>query len=129
MNISILMGRLTADPEIKTGAKKDGTEFKTATFNLAVDGYKDHTDFIRVVAFDKKAEVIEKYFKKGNKILVKGRINTGSYTKQDGTKVYTTDVYLEELDFCESKQSEQPQQADGFTEIPDDFLNDPSLPF
>ena len=123
------MGRLTADPVIKTGTRPDGSTFKTATFNLAVDGYKDHTDFIRVVAFDKKADVIEKYFKKGSRILVKGRINTGSYTKQDGTKVYTTDVYLEELDFCESKQSEQPQQADGFTEIPDDFLNDPSLPF
>ena len=128
MNISILMGRLTADPEIKTGAKKDGTEFKTATFTLAVDGYKDHTDFIRVVAFDKKAEVIEKYFKKGNKILIKGRINTGSYTNKDGQKVYTTDVYLDELDFCESKQSEQPQQADGFLDVPDN-LDDESLPF
>lgn len=128
MNISILMGRLTADPTIKTGTRPDGSTFTTATFTLAVDGYKEHTDFIRVVAFDKKADVIEKYFKKGSRILVKGRINTGSYTNKDGQKVYTTDVYLEELDFCESKQSEQPQQADGFLDVPDN-LEDDDLPF
>lgn len=127
MNISILMGRLTADPVIKTGIRPDGSTFTTATFTLAVDGYKEHTDFIRVVAFDKKADVIEKYFKKGSRILVKGRINTGSYTTKDGQKVYTTDVYLEELDFCESKQ-EQPQQADGFLDVPDS-LEDDDLPF
>lgn len=130
MNIGIIMGRLTKDPEIKTGKKQDGTETKVARFTVAVDGTKkDDTDFIPVVAFGKKAEVIEKFFKKGNKILLKGRIKTGSYTNKDGQKVYTTDIWLEELDFCESKKSDaQPQQDDGFLDVPDN-LDDDGLPF
>jgi single-strand DNA-binding protein len=129
MNIGIIMGRLTKDPEIKTGKKQDGTETKVARFTVAVDGTKkDDTDFIPVVAFGKKAEVIEKFFKKGNKILLKGRIKTGSYTNKEGQKVYTTDIWLEELDFCESKKSDaQPQQDDGFLDVPDNL--DETLPF
>lgn len=129
MNQAIIMGRLTRDPEIKTGKKQDGTETKVARFTVAVDGFrKNDTDFISVVAFDKKADVIERYFSKGSKILIKGRIKTGSYTNKDGQKVYTTDIWLQELDFCDSKQQEaQPQQADGFLDVPDNLEED--LPF
>ena len=126
MNLVVIKGRLSRDPDIRYST---GEEQKAiARFTVAVDRYNSDADFISVVAFGKKAEVIEKYFHKGSNIIVKGSIKTGSYTNKEGQKVCTTDVVLDELEFCDSKK-EQPQQADGFTEIPDDFLNDPSLPF
>lgn len=103
MNKVVLMGRLTNDPEIRTTA--DGKS--VASYTLAIDRSfaraEGKTDFIPCIAWEKKAEFAEKYLKKGTKILVTGRIQTGSYTNRDGKKVYTTDVVVEDHEFAESK--------------------------
>lgn len=105
MNKVILMGRLTKDPDMRG----EGTSL-VARYTLAVDRryQKDgeqQTDFISCVAFGKGAEFAEKYLKNGTKIVVCGRIQTGSYTNKEGAKIYTTDVIVEEHDFAESKNS------------------------
>ena len=101
-NKVILMGRLTKDVEVKG---------EVARYTLAVDRKfkkegQPETDFINCVVFGKSAEFAEKYFHKGMKVAVTGRIQTGSYTDKDGKKVYTTDVVVEEQEFCESKSSD-----------------------
>lgn len=101
MNRVILCGRLTADPEIRY-SQKDGENLTFANYTLAIDRIKDGTDFPRCVAIGKNGEFASKYLKKGTKIIVEGRIQTGSYEK-DGHKVYTTDVLVERHEFCESK--------------------------
>ena len=136
MNCVQLVGRLTKDPEIKYG--NNGTTI--ARFSVAVDRrFKSEcgptADFPNIVAFGKTAELLEKYFKKGMRIGLIGRIQTGSYEKQDGTKVYTTDVIAENVEFVESKQSSQETTqeppagsvGDGFMDIPDGI--DEELPF
>lgn len=118
MNIAVLMGRLTADPEIRQG---DSTT--VGTYTLAVDRIsKDKgADFIRCKAFGKSADFVEKYLKKGMKIAVEGRINTNSYTNRDGQKVYTTEVIVNAHHFCE-KAGEKVEAAPA---SPDDFMNVP----
>lgn len=133
MNSVQLVGRFTRDPETKY--TNDGLSI--ARFSLAVDRrfQKDGgqtADFPSCVAFGKTAEFIEKYFAKGMRVGVIGRIQTGSYTRQDGTKVYTTDVVVENAEFVESKQQgeqskEQAAKSDGFMDIPADM--DEDLPF
>lgn len=108
-----------------------------ARYTLAIDrkGKDAGADFISCVAFGKNGEFTEKYLKQGLKIAVSGRIQTGSYTNKDGKKVYTTDIVVEEQEFCESKREdsipriEAPQDAsaEGFISIPDGIEND--LPF
>ena len=106
MNKAILLGRLTKDPDIR---QSQGAEPVTiARYTLAVDRRArkqdgQQADFISCVAFGKAGEFAEKYLHKGTKICVSGRIQTGSYTRQDGTKAYTTDVVIEEQEFAESK--------------------------
>lgn len=102
MNKVVLIGRLTKDPDVRTAG-----ETTVARYNLAVDRrYKkdgeQNADFIGCVAFGKNGEFVEKHLKKGSKIAVVGRIQTGSYEK-DGQKIYTTDVVVEEHEFCEKK--------------------------
>ena len=105
-----------------------------AGFTLAVDRKyrkegEQSADFINCKAFGKIAEVIEKYVTKGTKIAIVGRIQTGSYTNKDGQKVYTTEVMVEELEFCESKSNASaPKSNDEFMNIPDN-LEDDGLPF
>lgn len=143
MNKVILIGRLTRDPEVKysQGAKP----MAVAKYSLAVDRRfrreNDPTaDFINVTAIGKNGEFAEKYLKKGMKIAITGRIQTGSYTNKDGQKVYTTDVVVDEHEFCESKNANDAQgqqkksplpmpetDADGFMRIPDGI--DEELPF
>ncbi len=139
MNKVILIGRLTRDPEIR----QTQNGLTTARYSLAVQrSYKNangtyDSDFISCVCFKKTAEFAEKYLKKGMRIAVTGRIQAGSYQKQDGTKVYTTDVIVEEHEFCENKngstqpnsRGSAPQEAptDGFIDIPDEI--DEDLPF
>ena len=135
MNKVTLIGRLTKDPEIRTA--QSGTT--VARYSLAVQrafkssSGQQETDFINCICFGKTGEFAEKYLHKGMKIAVNGRIQTGSYTKQDGQKVYTTDVVVEEHEFVESKQAagqNTPPPApasDGFMEIPDEIGED--LPF
>ena len=125
MNKAVLIGRWTRDPEVRYNG-----ELAIARGSLAVDRKytkkdSDQTaDFISVKAFGKTAQFIEKYFRKGMKIAVTGRIETGSYEK-DGRKVYTTDVVIEEAEFAESKSSEVVQTGkiddDGFVEAPADI--------
>ena len=132
MNIVGLTGRLTREPDIKYS--NGGSTI--ARFTLAVnrrfksEGGPD-ADFPNIIAFGKTAEFIEKYFHKGMKMDMTGRIQTGSYTKEDGTKVYTTDVVAESVEFGESKggqQASQPKQdSDGFMKIPEDAGD--NLPF
>ena len=128
-NTVILLGRFTRDPEIREG--QDNT--KIARFTLAVDRrFKDRneTDFISCTAFNKAAEFIEKYCFKGVKMLVRGNIRTGSYTNKDGQKVYTTEVFVEDMTFAESKSSrpqEEEEATDGYVEVPNGI--DEELPF
>ena len=105
-NKVFLIGRIVRDADIRTSNEKT-----VARYTLAVDrkGKDKGADFISCVAFGKGAEFAEKYLKKGIKIAVFGRIQTGSYTNKDGQTVYTTDVIVEEQEFCESKLSEQAQ--------------------
>nr|DAR22098.1 MAG TPA: Single strand binding protein [Caudoviricetes sp.] len=135
MNKVILLGRLTRDPEVRY---TQGNEpMAVARYSLAVDrqGKKDenkqNADFISCVAFGKRGEFAEKYLHKGTKIAVCGRLQTGSYTAQDGTKRYTTDVVVDDHYFCESNgtTSEAPAtDEDGFMNIPDG-VEDDGLPF
>ena len=146
MNKVILMGRLTRDPEVRDSQGENALAI--ARYTLAVDrrfnrsGDENTADFINCVAFGKSGEFAERYFRKGTKILVSGRIQTGSYTNKDGVKVYTTEVVAEDQEFAESKNSSagsnggftggnrapEPSGAgDGFMNIPDGI--DEELPF
>ena len=109
-----------------------------ARFTIAVDRrFKQEgqptADFIRCIAFGKTAEFFERFGRKGTKFLIEGRIQTGSYTNKDGQKVYTTDVVVENTEFCESKNSSgssaepQPKPDDSFMSIPNDIGEE--LPF
>ena len=108
MNKVILMGRLTRDPNV---TYSQGSNTSVARYTLAVqrrfrrEGSEQEADFISCVTFGRQAEFAEKYLKQGTKIVVSGRIQTGSYTNRDGVKVYTTDVVVEEQEFAESKAS------------------------
>lgn len=141
MNKVILMGRLTRDPDVRYTQGEEPVAI--ARFTLAVDrrGKRDgeaSADFPSCVCFRRTAEFIEKYAHQGTKLVVVGRIQTGSYTNRDGQKVYTTDVVVEEAEFAESKaaadrntqQTPPPSPdtgADGFMNIPDGIEEE--LPF
>ena len=151
MNKVILMGRLTRDPEVRYSQGESATAI--ARYTLAVDrrfnrnNDENSADFIGCVAFGRSAEFAEKYLRKGTKVVVTGRIQTGSYTNKDGVKVYTTDVVVEDQEFAESKSSaagndggyngggytaqvsrpEPSAPGDGFMNIPDGI--DEELPF
>jgi single-strand DNA-binding protein len=146
MNKVILMGRLTRDPEVRYSTSGDN-QLAIARYTLAVDRRfrrdgEQNADFIRCVAFGKGGEFAEKYFYQGTKIVVEGRIQTGSYQDKDGKTVYTTDVVVENQEFAESKVAsdannyqEQPvasaptaSEGDGFMNIPDS-VDDSGLPF
>lgn len=132
MNLVSLVGRLTKDPEVRYGGQNN--DKAVARFTVAVDRkYKTEggqtADFISCIGFGKTAEFLEKYFKKGMRIGLNGRIQTGSYEK-DGQKIYTTDVVADSVEFVESKKDSQPQSQpdnDGFMSIPDGI--DEELPF
>ena len=152
MNKVILMGRWTRDPEVRYSAGENALAI--ARYTLAVDRRfrrdgEASADFISCVVFGRGAEFAEKYFHQGIRIVVSGRIQTGSYTNREGQKVYTTEVVVEEQEFAESKAASDnyvvshPQQsvapsapsmpspsaasADGFMNIPDGI--DEELPF
>lgn len=135
MNIVVLMGRLTRDPEIRFSQGENAMAI--ARFTLAVDkNFKkkgDTANFINCVAFGKIAETVEKHVFKGSKIAVIGEWTTGSYKNRDGNTVYTNDCNISKLEFCDSKNSSgsnaepQPKPDDGFMSIPDDIVEE--LPF
>ena len=147
MNKVILMGRLTREPDVRYSQNADGS-MAVARYTLAVDRRRGRNsdneqsaDFISCVAFGRSGEFAEKYLHQGTKIVVAGRIQTGSYTNKDGQKIYTTDVVVEECEFAESKNaagdnsgftpSDRPSPSsaagDGFMNIPDGI--DEELPF
>lgn len=142
MNKVVLMGRLTRDPDVRY--TRGERAIAVANYTLAVDrrGRKSqdgeqNADFIQCTAFDKAGEFAEKYFRQGMRVLISGRIQTGSYIDRDGRKVYTTQVIIEEQEFADSKgaageTSGKSQQAnvdaDGFMNIPDG-VEDEGLPF
>lgn len=152
MNRVILMGRLTRDPEVRYSQGE--RSMAIARYTLAVDrrgrrsqdGGDQTADFIPCVAFDRAGEFAEKYFRQGMRVLVSGRIQTGSYTNRDGQKVYTTEVIVDDQEFADSKGAAggsdggysnyqpasrpAPQSAigDGFMNIPDG-VEDEGLPF
>lgn len=153
MNKVILMGRLTRDPEVRYSQGE--RSMAIARYSLAVDrrgrrgqdGAEQTADFINIVAFDRAGEFAEKYFRQGMRVLVSGRIQTGSYTNKEGQRVYTTEVIVEDQEFADSKgaaggaggdshNSYQPTSrpaptsaiGDGFMNIPDG-VEDEGLPF
>ena len=145
MNKVILMGRLTRDPEVRYSQGEQSTA--VARYTIAVDrrfrreSDAQTADFIGCVAFGRQAEFAERYLRKGIKIAITGRIQTGSYTNRDGQRVYSTDIVVEEQEFAESKSANggnadfqpadrpSPSEAvsDGFMNIPDGI--DEELPF
>lgn len=145
MNKVILMGRLTRDPEVRYS--NGNPPMAIARYLLAVDrryrrdGDEQTADFIPCVAFGKSGEFAEKYFHKGIKIVVTGRIQTGSYTNKEGQTVYTTEVVVEDQEFAETKASqgnsgfnainapieEESGGSDGFMNIPEGLAEE--LPF
>ena len=154
MNRVILMGRLTRDPEVRYSQGE--RSMAIARYTLAVDrrgrarsqdgDQGQNADFINIVAFDKAGEFAEKYFHQGMRVLVSGRIQTGSYTNREGQRVYTTDVIVADQEFADSKNANgggnsggygyqptsrpSPSSAigDGFMNIPDG-VEDEGLPF
>ena len=150
MNKVILMGRLTRDPEVRYSQGGENP-LAIARFTLAVDRRfkrdgEATADFINCVAFGRQAEHAERFYRQGLKVVITGRIQTGSYTNKDGVKVYTTEVVVEEQEFAESKavsdanaggyrSAPTPAPApapvsdagDGFMNIPDGI--DEELPF
>ena len=133
MNKVVLMGRLTKDPEVRYSQSESPTAI--ANYTIAVDRRRgrsngqDETDFIRCVAYGKGGEFAEKYLRKGTKICVLGRIQTGSYTNREGVRVYTTEVVVEDHEFCEARQSQEqkPVTAYGFTSVTNTIAEE--LPF
>ena len=148
MNRVIVMGRLTRDPEVRYSQGE--RSMAIARYTLAVDrrgrrnqdssAEQQTADFINCVAFDRAAEFAEKYFRQGMRVLVSGRIQTGSYVNKEGQKVYTTEVILDDQEFADSKGASsggnQPQDrpasnspiGDGVMNIPDG-VEDDGLPF
>lgn len=138
MNLVILCGRLTKDPEIRQS--QSDKPMTIARFTLAVN--KDFkpkegqptADYINCIAFGKTAETIEKCTHKGMKIIAKGSWQTGNYTNKDGNKVYTNDCLVQSIEFCESKNASQQQESDSGFAVPKmdgGFMNvsDSDLPF
>ena len=137
MNQWVGCGRLTKDPEIRTTQ----SGMKVAVYTLAIDrpkkkdGSDGGTDFIPVKTFDKRADFAERYLHQGTKMIVSGKILTGSYTNSAGVKVYTTEIIADNQEFAESKAAqeqnivERPAQADdGWMGMPESVENE-GLPF
>lgn len=136
LNKVMLMGRLTRDPDIRY-SNNNNEAVCIARYTLAVDrrynkNGEQGADFINCVAFGKAGEFVEKYLHQGIKMVIVGRLQTGSYTNKDGQTVYTTDVIIEEQSFAESKKSESTEQVDdtsdeGFMNVTEETKN--NLPF
>lgn len=133
MNKVVLMGRLTRD--VETRYTQGNEPMAISRYTLAVDRKfkregEQEADFINCVAFGKAGDFAEKYFRKGMKVAVSGRIQTGSYINNEGVRVYTTDIVVEDQEFCESKKEQDKpsvSSGDGFMNIPDGLEDE--LPF
>lgn len=142
MNKAIIMGRLTRDPELRYANGRDG-QMAVTNYSVAVDrrikreGEAD-ADFFNCTVFGKSAEFAEKYFKKGMKVLITGRLQNDNYTNRNGEKVYSTNIIVEEQEFAESKAAGQGNSTeatpakgqdigDGFVTVSENL--DEELPF
>ena len=117
MNKVVLMGRLTRDPEVRYSQGENALAI--ARYTLAVDRRfkrdgEQTADFINCVVFGKSAEFTERYFRQGMRVVVCGRIQTGSYTNKDGQRAYTTDVVAENVEFAESKNASAGNNDGGY---------------
>ena len=135
MNLAVLCGNLASDPSIK--ATQNGKEM--CTFRLAVNsgwGENKKTSFLHIITFGKTSTNCDRFLSKGRKVLVRGRIETGSYEKSDGSKVYTTDIIADEVEFLPNgdapsdapkreQTTEEVAKQEGFESLLDDDL----LPF
>ena len=134
MNKVILMGRLTRDPEVRY---TQNTNLTVANFSIAVnrrfkrEGDTETADFFNVVAWNKTGEFVGKYFKKGQQVIVSGRLQNRNWTDQQGVKHYATDVIAEEVEFSDSKKKSDsenfnntfgnvPESAEGNAQSSDD---------
>ena len=131
MNCVVMMGRLTRDPEISSSTS--GTTF--ARYSLAVDrkfkreGEPD-ADFFNCTSFGKQAEFVEKYLKKGTKVVITGRLQNNNYTQKDGTKVYGVQILVEDIEFAESKKADESSaNSNDFLNVPDGLIEETDLPF
>ena len=138
MNKVILMGRLTRDPETRYSQRNNGEQMAIAKISLAVDRKRANrndpnavtADFFNCTAFGKTGEFVDKYLKKGTKVVVTGSVQNDNYTNKDGQKVYGVQIMVEEIEFAESKQSQEQNEqptSEGFMDVPDGIEND--LPF
>lgn len=118
MNKVVLVGRLVKDVQTSKAESIVGRYTLAVDRKFKRDGQQD-ADFINCVVFGKSAEFAEKYFSKGMRVAVSGRIQTGSYTNKDGVKVYTTDVVVEEQEFAQSKNEARTEQPEQFTQAED----------
>lgn len=133
VNKVAIIGRLTNEPELKENDK-----YKQVKFTVAVNRIKEGADYISCIAWNRTAEMINKYYKKGSQIALEGRIQTGSYEAHDGTKRYTTDVIVEGVTFIGSNESKPKEEStEPKNEVDDIFkdfgeeleLSDSDLPF
>lgn len=133
INCAILIGRMTADPELKqTPSGVSVTSFSIAVNRRYTKGEEQQADFINIVAWRNTAEFITKYFKKGNAIFIKGSIQTRSWTDQNGNKHYTTEVIADEAQFVETKKGQSEEQATPYNANEAEFVEmtaDSDLPF
>ena len=120
MNNVILIGRITADPELGyTQSQK-----AMCRFTLTVDRAKEGADFIRIIAWDRQAENVNRYLHKGSKCAVNGRIQTGSYKDKDVKTVYTTDVVANNVEFLDSKNADKPADLEATKRQAEDLFGD-----
>lgn len=132
MNKCILMGRLTKDPDVRY-TKGDAPK-AVGRFSLAVDRWpkregQPDADFFNCTAFGKQGEFVEKYLKKGTKVIIEGRLQNDNYTNKDGMKVTATGIVLDNIEFCESKKNEQPTEKQKQEWEAIDNLDSEELPF
>lgn len=133
MNSVVLIGRLTRDPEVRYTSE---TQLAVASFSVAIDrlqaaGKEKQTDFPRVIAFGKTAELCERFLTKGKLVAVQGRIQTGSYKNKEGATVYTTEVVADRVEFLEWGEKGEGSVSRGPAGIPDGFqaIDDDDIPF
>lgn len=144
MNKWVGVGRLVRDPEVRHSQGENSTAVARYTVAVERKFKRDNeptADFIPCVVFGRAAEFAEKYFRQGLRVAISGRIQTGRYTNKDGVKVYTTEIFVEEQEFAESRKEQQQNNSeqnqntnssvasagDGFMNIPDGI--DEELPF
>ena len=129
MNKVILSGNLTRDPELKS--TQSGKNYVRVGIAVNRPFTKDAVDFLNLVAWDKTAEVLSKWFSKGSRAIVEGRLQTGSYENKDGVKINTVDVIVENVEFGSSKKSDDAPKSDDtnpYSKPKDDFVGEPIDP-